>query len=328
MDTPHETSLLAKALWSAGIVMGLAFVAERIGTRIAGLLAGAPLSAVLIFFFVGRDMGIAYIVDSVPHGIASFSGTLVFVLVYYWTSSRLARFPALGGAMAAIAAYLSIASFSGTLVFVLVYYWTSSRLARFPALGGAMAAIAAYLGIASVLATIPFTLASGTALTVFVIALSHWLLRKIDFAALVRPISYTAHLLLLRGGVAAALIITVIMLAEILGPRWTGLLVGFPTTLLPTLLIIHFTHGTAATHAMIRNFPIGMGSIILYILSVPHSFTLWGVYGGTAASLAVAFTYLSVIMFFGQRWLSPTAQPGGGQHEAAEEFGNADQHRE
>ena len=289
MDTPHETSLLAKALWSAGIVMGLAFVAERIGTRIAGLLAGAPLSAVLIFFFVGRDMGIAYIVDSVPHGIASFSGTLVFVLVYYWTSSR---------------------------------------LARFPALGGAMAAIAAYLGIASVLATIPFTLASGTALTVFVIALSHWLLRKIDFAALVRPISYTAHLLLLRGGVAAALIITVITLAEILGPRWTGLLVGFPTTLLPTLLIIHFTHGTAATHAMIRNFPIGMGSIILYILSVPHSFTLWGVYGGTAASLAVAFTYLSVIMFFGQRWLSPTAQPGGGQHEAAEEFGNADQHRE
>ena len=289
MDTPHETSLLAKALWSAGIVMGLAFVAERIGTRIAGLLAGAPLSAVLIFFFVGRDMGIAYIVDSVPHGIASFSGTLVFVLVYYWTSSR---------------------------------------LARFPALGGAMAAIAAYLGIASVLATIPFTLASGTALTVFVIALSHWLLRKIDFAAMVRPISYTAHLLLLRGGVAAALIITVIMLAEILGPRWTGLLVGFPTTLLPTLLIIHFTHGTAATHAMIRNFPIGMGSIILYILSVPHSFTLWGVYGGTAASLAVAFTYLSVIMFFGQRWLSPTAQPGGGQHEAAEEFGNADQHRE
>ena len=289
MDTPHETSLLAKALWSAGIVMGLAFVAERIGTRIAGLLAGAPLSAVLIFFFVGRDMGIAYIVDSVPHGIASFSGTLVFVLVYYWTSSR---------------------------------------LARFPALGGAMAAIAAYLGIASVLATIPFTLASGTALTVFVIALSHWLLRKIDFAALVRPISYTAHLLLLRGGVAAALIITVIMLAETLGPRWTGLLVGFPTTLLPTLLIIHFTHGTAATHAMIRNFPIGMGSIILYILSVPHSFTLWGVYGGTAASLAVAFTYLSVIMFFGQRWLSPTAQPGGGQHEAAEELGNADQHRE
>ena len=289
MDTPHETSLLAKALWSAGIVMGLAFVAERIGTRIAGLLAGAPLSAVLIFFFVGRDMGIAYIIDSVPHGIASFSGTLVFVLVYYWTSSRLARFPALGGAMAAIAAYLSIAS---------------------------------------VLATIPFTLASGTALTVFVIALSHWLLRKIDFAAMVRPISYTAHLLLLRGGVAAALIITVITLAEILGPRWTGLLVGFPTTLLPTLLIIHFTHGTAATHAMIRNFPIGMGSIILYILSVPHSFTLWGVYGGTAASLAVAFTYLSVIMFFGQRWLSPTAQPGGGQHEAAEELGNADQHRE
>ena len=273
MDTPHETSLLAKALWSAGIVMGLAFIAERIGTRIAGLLAGAPLSAVLVYFFVGRDMGIAYIVDSVPHGIASFSGTLVFVLIYYWTSSRLTRFPALGGAVAAVAAYLAIA-------------W--------------------------VLVSLPFTLANATALTVFVIVLSGWLLRKINIVAVVRPVRYTPHLLLLRGGIAAGLIITVIMLAEILGPRWTGLLVGFPTTLLPTLLIIHFAHGTAATHAMIRNFPMGMGSIILYILSVPHSFTLWGVYGGTAASLAVSFTYLSAVMFFGQRWLSPAGKPGGG----------------
>lgn len=265
MDSPHETSLLAKALWSAGIVMGLAFIAERIGARIAGLLAGAPLSAVLVYFFVGRDMGVPYIVDSVPHGIASFSGTLVFVLIYYWTSSR---------------------------------------MTRFPALGAAAAAIAGYLGIAWVLVAIPFTLASATVLTVFVIVLSGWLLRKIDIAAMVRPVRYSAHLLLVRGSIAATLIITVIMLAETLGPRWTGLLVGFPTTLLPTLLIIHFTHGTAATHAMIRNFPMGMGSIILYILSVPHSFTLWGVYGGTAASLAVAFTYLAFIMFFGQRWLS------------------------
>ena len=273
MDTAHETSLLAKALWSAGIVMTLAFIAERIGARIAGLLAGAPLSAVLVYFFVGRDVGVGYIVDSVPHGIASFSGTLAFVLIYYWVSSRLTRFPGVGGAAAAIAGYLAIA-------------W--------------------------VLVAIPFTLASATTLTVLVIVISTWLLRRIEFVPVERPVRYTAHLLLIRGGVAAVLIIVVIMLAETLGPRWTGLMVGFPTTLLPTLLILHFTYGMATTHAVIRNFPIGMGSIILYILSVPYSFTQWGVYGGTAASLAASFAYLSVIMLFGQRWLSPAKRLKGG----------------
>jgi uncharacterized membrane protein (GlpM family) len=276
METPHETALLVKAVWSAVVVIGLTLVAERVGMRIAGLLSGAPLTAVLVYYFVGRDLGIPYIVDSVPYSIAAFSATLSFVLSYYWISSRLQRYSALGG------------------------------------LG---AAIMVFLAVAAILASIPFTLAGATALTVSVIALSAWLVRKIEFITVERPVRLTFRQLLLRGGCAALLITMVISLAETAGSRWTGILVGFPATLLPTYLIIHLTYGKASTHAMIRGFPTGMGSIILYILSIPYTFPLWGPMGGTAASLAVSTSYLSLIMIIGRlrsdRNAAPRRERGG-----------------
>ncbi len=257
MDNPYETSLLAKVLWSAGIVLCLAAIAERVSTRVAGILSGAPLSAVILYFFVGREMGTAYVVESVPHGIAAFSATLAFVLAYYKSSRWLSNWVPLGSAVIAIAVFLVVA-------------------------GG--------------LVLIPFTLTGATVTTGCVIAFAIWLFRKIEFIQVEKPVKYTPRLLFLRGGTAAALIVTAIALAENLGPRWTGLLVGFPSTLLPTLVIIHTTYGTPSAQALLRNFPVGMGSIILYILCVSYAFPRWGVYGGTAAALTVAVLYISAVM--------------------------------
>lgn len=244
------------------VVLGLAFVAERVSTRIAGLLSGAPLNAVLVYFFVASDMGTAYILESIPHGIASFTATLAFILTYYFVSANMTRFAVLGSSLIGVAVYATIA-----------------------------------VGLVA----ISFTLISAVAITLAAIVFAIWFFRRIEFVPVERPVRYTGQLLLLRGGFAVALIVSVITLAEILGTRWTGLLTGFPTTLLPTLVIIHATYGTANTHAIIRNFPVGVGSIILYILSVPITFPLWGVFGGTAASLAISFVYLSGAMVWGSR---------------------------
>lgn len=273
MAFSQEAALLAKAVWSAALVLGLAAIAERVSTRIAGILAGAPQNALLVYFFVGRDMGTAYVVKSVPHGIVAFTATLAFVLAYYWASLRLRRFtPALS-------------AFIGLVVFV---------------------------AVAAVLAAIPFTMASAAALTLCAVLLAVWLFRKIEFVTVTRPVRYTARLMLLRGGVAAVLVVCITALAEHLGARWAGLLTGFPTVLLPTLLIVHLTYGMASTHALIRNFPIGMGSIILYILSIPLTFPHFGVYGGTVVSLGVAFVYLAAVVLWGRRWAARRSVPPAG----------------
>ena len=100
-------------------------------------------------------------------------------------------------------------------------------------------------------------------------------------------------------GIAALLIVIVITTAEALPPKWTGILAGFPTTLLPTFLILHLTYGPEQTHAMMRSFPIGMVSILLFILSVSVTFPQWGVYGGTAASLSVSLAYITIVVLLG-----------------------------
>jgi hypothetical protein len=262
MDIAHATTLLAKAFWSAAIVLGLSAIAERVSLSAAGILAGIPQNLVLVYFFVGRDMGIDYVTQSAPHGIASFSATIAFALAYY-----------LG----------------------------SSRFARCSAAAGALIGLAAFIIVAAVLSLIAFTLVSASALTLSTIAIAVWVSKGIQLRPVEKPVRYTPGLLLLRAGVAAVLVVGVISLAEILGSRWTGLLTGFPTIFLPTLLIIHLTYGPAHTHVIIRSFPIGLGSIVPYILSVAITFPLWGVYGGTAASLATSFLYLGAVTLIGGR---------------------------
>lgn len=256
-------ALLAKAFLSAAIVLGLSAVAERVSPRVAGILAGAPHGIVIVYFFVGRDMGVDHVTQSAPHGIASFSATIAFALAYYLASSRFVSHSAVAGALI------------GFIAFIVV---------------------------ALVLSLIPFTLATATAWTSCAIGLAFWSGRGIEVKLVEKPVRYTLRLLVWRASAAAVLIVCVVTLGEMLGPRWTGLLTGFPFVLLPTLIIIHLTYGASQTHAIIRNFPVALGSVILYILSVTITFPLWGIYGGTAVSLAGSVLYLAAVaLIFRQR---------------------------
>lgn len=257
---PHVSSLLAKAIWSAAIVLGLAAIAERVGTRIAGIVAGTPMSAVLIYLFVGLDMGSDYVVASVPHGVAAFSATLAFVLAYHRAS-----------------------------------LWFGPH----GVLGTSAVALAAFFAVALPLARIPFGITGATALTAGSVGLAIWLFRHIEFRNVEKPVRYTFRLIAMRAGMASLLIVGAIAVAEALGPRWTGIMAGFPSILLPTLVIIHASYGRAHAHAVMRNFPIGMVSVVLFVLSTSVTFPHLGVYGGTAASMAVSLTYLAAIMALG-----------------------------
>ena len=260
MELALIISILTKGLWSATLVVIMAAVAERVSPRMAGIFSGLPLSALIIYFFIGLEMGVEFTVASVPHGVAAFVATLAYVLTYYMVSKRLKRFSAAVSTLLGVVAFFAVA---------------------FP------------------IAAIPFTLWTATAMTVCVLIFMVWLFRRIEFVTVERPVRYTARLLLARGGIAAVLIVIVITTAEALPPKWTGILAGFPTTLIPTFLILHLTYGPEQTHAMMRSFPIGMGSILLFILSVTETYPQFGVYAGTAASLAVSLTYVSIVVLFG-----------------------------
>jgi hypothetical protein len=121
-----------------------------------------------------------------------------------------------------------------------------------------------------------------------------FMFRHLEDAAIERPIRLTFGVMMLRAVLAAVTIVVITGAAKWIGTRWSGLLAAFPTTLFPLMLIVHFNYGSAAVNTIIKNFPRGLGSLILYALCVSVVYPRWGVYLGTFVSFAVATTYLAV----------------------------------
>jgi hypothetical protein len=161
--------------------------------------------------------------------------------------------------------------------------------------------LVAFWFVAIALSLLPFTFAPAALLTGCSIALAIWLFRHAGSAPIARPVRYTARLLFVRGSAAAVTIVFAVTTAEFLGPRWAGLMAGFPATLLPTLLIIHLTYGRASALAVLRTFPLGVVSVAIFVTGVAIFFPPLGVPAGTAAALAVSIVYLIVVGFAGTR---------------------------
>ena len=76
--------LLAKIIVSVCLVLGLSWVAEKVNPRIAGILSGMPLGAVLVLFFVGSDLGPEFATKSTLYAIPSITSTVAFSIGYYF----------------------------------------------------------------------------------------------------------------------------------------------------------------------------------------------------------------------------------------------------
>ena len=79
--------LLIKVAAATAIVLGLSVLAERLGPRLAGVLMGAPLGALISYYFIGREAGPEFVAAGTPYAAAGMTGTLMFTYAYYRTSS-------------------------------------------------------------------------------------------------------------------------------------------------------------------------------------------------------------------------------------------------
>ena len=262
-----ETSLVVKLVSAVLTVLALSAIAERAHPRISGVIAGMPLGSVFVYFFTGHERGADYIVASVPYGLASFSGTLLFVVVFIVVGRR---WPSLG------------------------------------AYGSLGLALVAFFMFALVLVLIPFNLWTGAALTILAAIASDRLFRHVDFVRVAIPVHMHFKLMILRSALAAVFVTAAIAVASALNSRWAGIMVGFPMTMLPTIVILLRSYDTSVTHAFLRNFPFGMGSIIVFLVTVPFTFPPLGVSLGVAVSLALSLVYTAAAMWVsGRRAMRP-----------------------
>lgn len=268
---PLTMLLLVKILTATLIVVTLSVVAEKASPRISGLLAGYPLGTALALFFYGYELGPRFAADAAVYALLGLIATECFVYVYYQLSS-------------------------------IVRQWSAAI--------SSLGAIATFLLVARLFSHLPPRPPLVIALTVLSMAIFIVLLRKLPDTTIHRPVRLGFRILLLRALFSAAIIVAITALAGMVGEAWAGLLSGFPITLFPFILIIHLTYRPAHVHTIIKNFPRGMGALVLYAVSVHLLYPRVGIWLGTPAAFGAATLYLWAVLRWGGGLASGRSRTG------------------
>jgi len=257
-----ETFQLVKITLSIGLVVLLSMIAERSGPRVAGILAGYPLGIAIALFFIGYEISPGFAARSAVFTQAGLISNLCLTAGYLAGM----RVPGHWGMVAA-----SVFGVAGFLLSAALLQWVPAMLS------------------VQVLLT-------ALAITGFSFAYRRLPDERIDR----RPM--TLAVMLLRAVMATAIVLLVTALAHQLPERWAGLLAGFPFTMYPLLVLMHFGYGPKMVVTIIKHYPIGLGSLMVYALVVALSYAQLGIYRGTALGFLVATAYLLAFLSLQRVW--------------------------
>lgn len=244
---------ISKLVVTIVTVLTLSAVAERVSPRVAGVLSGYPLGAAIALFFMGVEIGPGFAGESAVYTQVGLVALQLFVYVYFRVSAALPQ--------------------RGILI-------------------SSLAALGAYFGASVVLHLIPFSAAGALLMPLASVFVFVFLFRRIENVPIARSVRFTWAVLALRAGLAALMIIAVTGAARAVGPAWAGLFAAFPIALFPLMLIVHMTYGKSQVHTIIKNFPLGIGALMAYTVSVAALYPSVGVGWGTLLSFGAATLYL------------------------------------
>ena len=245
--------IVVKLLVSIACVVGLSLVAEHVSPRVAGILAGYPLGAAISLFFIAVENGEGFAAQGALYTLGGLSASLVLVFFYYLVSRRAKRRELLFAVVVSIIAFL-----------------LAAKLLSFFDLG----------------------LLQALLITVGSCGFFYYQFRKIPNVVVRKKVTFTPAVLAIRAFCAAAIILFVTGIAKWVGPNWAGTLSAFPVTLFPLIILVHVAYGKEQVHTIIKNFPLGLGALIVYVIVVRFTYVELGVGLGTMWAFSAATFYL------------------------------------
>lgn len=208
-----------------------------------------------------------------------------------------------GREFAAETAFWTIPGMCATIPVYFVYLAVADRVggARVASIAaGALAGLGAFAVGIAVIGMLPLTRVTAVPFAALVCFVAARLVRRLpDTAPLVR-VRPSAGLLLARAATSAGMVIGITAAAHALGPKWSGLVAGFPVNSLPVMAILHFHYGARTIEPMVKLWPPGAFGICLFNLAAWLTLARLGIIGSLAVSYAVDVAYL-VAMNWG--WL-------------------------
>lgn len=258
--------LAAKIVVSAAIVIGVTIAAERLGPRTGGLLAGTPQLSVLALVFFTLEQGPAFAAESAFWNIPGTCATVPAFLAYLATSRRVGHPRLLS---------IAVSSLALTMVFVVA---------------------------AGLFALVPFARAALVPFAALVCLTATLAVRSLPDTAPLARVRTSPGLLAVRAGVSAAMVIGITAAGNVLGPKWSGLVAGYPVNSLPVIAILHFHYGRETIRPILKLWPAGAFGICLFNLTAWLATERLGVAATIVLGYGVDIAYLVAVSWLRRRW--------------------------
>lgn len=244
-------SFLLGGIW----VILVTVLADRYGSKIGGLVAGIPSTAIFVFAFLAWIQGIPFAVQSttiLPVGVG-VENIYILALVL----------------MAGYGLWQAIVTALGVW-FLLSYWLIVVHFDNF------LLSLTLY-GLS----------------TILVYYFLEYILHVQSIGS--RKIVYTPAIIFMRGLISGTIIASAVVVGRIGGPIFGGMGAAFPAMITSTMIITYLAHGAHFAAATMKSAVPGLISLVIYSVMVRLTYASLGIIAGTALSLLVTLLSSYVI---------------------------------
>ena len=234
--------------------------AEKLGSRLGGLIAGIPATMVVALFFMGLFQGVPFVVASTNNIPLVVALNSLFVVAFIFFSKKYKSLTSLGYAIC--------------FWFLLLYSTLRITIQSFPVLVGVSFLI---VGLSAFL-------------------LENWFSIPIHGS---KKIIYTTRDIFMRGLLGGGTIALALSLSRVFGPTIGGVFASFPALTVAMIIIISKTQTKEFLHSLLKNFIIsGTINVILFVIAIRFTYPLLGIYIGTCIAMFISCVYTYAVYFY------------------------------
>ena len=248
-----EFLLLIKVFISVSIVLLLSFIAESVSSKWAGIISGLPTGSAILLYFYAFENGLSFASESALYNMIGLVAMQSFIYGYY-ISSKLLNQP---GIIASTAVGLSFYLIASVLI--------------------------SYVPVTPILAL----LISSMSFYIFIRAF-----KDIEVVNVKDKVVLNNKILLTRALISGTIIVSITMIAYLIGPKWSGIFSAFPTTLYPLIVILHMNYGKDFVNSVIKHVPQGLGGLLIYSCVIHISYDK-----STGINTGVLLAFLGTVIY-------------------------------
>lgn len=226
-------------------------LADRYGSKIGGLIAGLPSTALFSLFFLAWTQTTVFAIRSTTIIPATVGAENLFVLSYIYLI------------------YIKKASIWSAL-FISFCVWFAVALPL------------VFLKFDSYILSLTGYIFS---LTTSYFVIEHlWKIKSVTG----NKIKYTPEIILTRGLLSGTVVAFAVLMGKLGGPTLGGAFAGFPALFTGTILITYFSHGPLFSVATMKSSVLSAISIVIYSVAVRYCYVPLGIIWGTLAAMTIS----------------------------------------